>query len=239
MANLSPDLSQTQRIPPSSFSIEKATPEDLPTIVHTHHVFPRPANPSQVQGLYTSFPPSYWDRKEPLTLRPSEAVRHTRMIARILPTFSEPSCHWLLAKHVPTGEIAACAWWIAPGSPIHNFSRKDAGEFYGWRDHSPELWAHVDDEAWSGYFKKADAKRKQVLGEQKHWYLASLFTVPAWQGKGAGKLLVRWGVEQADLEEPGTPCYLESSEAGRRLYEGFGFVAVGRGDGYLRRGGSV
>ena len=42
--------------------------------------------------------------------------------------------------------------------------------------------------------------------------------------RGAGSLLVQWGIEQSDAT--GLPCYLQASEQGRRLYEHYGFQEI-------------
>lgn len=47
--------------------------------------------------------------------------------------------------------------------------------------------------------------------------LALLVTASEHRRKGAGSLLLRWGIERA--EEMGLPCYLQASEEGKRLYE--------------------
>ena len=51
--------------------------------------------------------------------------------------------------------------------------------------------------------------------------LKLLHTDPKHQGRGAGGMLVRWGVEEA--RRRGVPAYLESSEAGHSLYRKYGF----------------
>jgi GNAT superfamily N-acetyltransferase len=128
---------------------------------------------------------------------------------------------------------------------VHEMFRKDAVDFYGWRDEFncsddefEELWSHVDDEEWSGHFAHTDAIRKQVMGNEPHWFLASLYTLPEWQGNGVGKLLLNWAIEQADATDPVTPMYLETSPAGRPVYLGCGFVAQGESN-MLRRGPAV
>ncbi|KAL5117334.1 hypothetical protein ACEQ8H_004779 [Pleosporales sp. CAS-2024a] len=120
---------------------------------------------------------------------------------------------------------------------------QDAVEFYGWRaqyaacsdDEWEPLWSHVDDEAWSGHFARADALREKVLGQEPHWYLAVLFTFPEWQAKGVGKMLLDWAIERADATLPVTPMYLEASLAGIPVYERSGFVLLGESN-MLRRG---
>lgn len=54
--------------------------------------------------------------------------------------------------------------------------------------------------------------------------LALLVTSSEHRCKGAGSLLLQWGIEKA--EEMGLPCYLQASEEGRRLYEKYGFEAI-------------
>ena len=46
------------------------------------------------------------------------------------------------------------------------------------------------------------------------------------QGRGAGGLLMRWGIDRADAA--GVECYSSASEAGRHVYERFGFEEAGR-----------
>jgi GNAT superfamily N-acetyltransferase len=206
---------------------------------------PFSVNSCQGEGIYKTFPTSFWDRKEPIALRPSEAVRQERFVRRFRPTFSHPLFHWVIVRHNPTNSIVGCAAWVAPGNPVHEHFRKDAVDFYGWRDQYncsdeefEELWSHVDDKAWTGHLADTDAVRKEVLGDEPHWFLASLYTLPEWQGNGVGKLLLNWAIRQADATEPVTPLYLESSPAGRPVYMRAGFVPQGETN-MLRRGPAV
>lgn len=167
------------------------------------------------------------------------------MVARVRPTFSHPHMHWVVARDVPSDEIIGVAGWVEPGCPVHDLMRRDAIEFYGWREQFgsdeelEELWSHVDDNAWTGHFIETDAVRREVMGDEAHWYLATLMTLPAWQGKGIGKLLLKWAIEQADATDPVTPMYLETSLAGRKVYMKNGFVPQGGESNMLRRGPAV
>lgn len=42
-----------------------------------------------------------------------------------------------------------------------------------------------------------------------------------------GSVLLQWGMDKADLEQPPLPTVLESSKAGRPLYEKRGFKVEG------------
>ncbi|PNS20578.1 hypothetical protein CAC42_305 [Sphaceloma murrayae] len=75
-------------------------------------------------------------------------------------------------------------------------------------------------------FRVAQYKsKKEHLAGRPYLYLKSIATHPDHQRKGAGKVMMRWGLRKAD--DLGVPAYLEASEAGRRLYEQSGFEAKG------------
>ena len=56
--------------------------------------------------------------------------------------------------------------------------------------------------------------------------LEMLVTDPAFQGQGAGKLMMSWGLERADRD--GVEAYLEASPEAVPLYERSGFREAGR-----------
>ena len=126
------------------------------------------------------------------------------------------------------------ACWSLPGNPIHCHLRRSAVEFYGLRDKTDwtdeqidEMWSHVSPEAWDGDQAQLDDVRRSVMGDEPHWFLAPLLTWPEWQGKGVGKKLLNWAIEQADGEEPPTPMFLESAITARAVYLHVGFVPCG------------
>lgn len=53
-------------------------------------------------------------------------------------------------------------------------------------------------------------------------------TDPKYQGKGAGSLILQWGIERAGQQ--GTEAYLEASPDAVSLYEKFGFREAGQID---------
>lgn len=61
--------------------------------------------------------------------------------------------------------------------------------------------------------------------------LEILATDPAYQGKGAGSQIMRWGLEQAD--KGGFEAYLEASPDAVPLYERMGFREAGRTDTFI------
>jgi GNAT superfamily N-acetyltransferase len=91
---------------------------------------------------------------------------------------------------------------------------------------------------WDEQFADDDRQRKELLGDEPHWYLAPLCTFPEWQGRGVGKLLLNWAIEQADATDPVTPLYLESAPTARAVYMHCGFVPQGAYN-FIRRGPAI
>jgi GNAT superfamily N-acetyltransferase len=221
-------VSPTTRVPSNSISLSLCIPADAPRIA---------------QLTYTCFPSSGWDKLEPSSIRdPDQAVRERRLATRLLPSFHLPNMKWVKAVYSPTGEIVGVAGWFAPGMPTHNIIRRSAVDFYdfksimGWSDADvAEMWTGVDVEAWDKQFGDCDGVRKEVMGEEPHWFLAPLLTWPEFQGRGVGTMLLRWAMEQADRTEPPTAMYLESSKTARAVYLHHGWVPVGEVN-MVRRG---
>lgn len=65
-----------------------------------------------------------------------------------------------------------------------------------------------------------DADRRLITNAR---YLSFLIIDPKAQGKGIGSALLQWGLDQADSANPPLPVVLESSPAGRPVYEKRGF----------------
>ncbi|KAL1886154.1 hypothetical protein Plec18167_000083 [Paecilomyces lecythidis] len=72
--------------------------------------------------------------------------------------------------------------------------------------------------------KAAEAKKK-IMGEEAYWYIAALATLPEYQRRGAGSLLMTEFCKQAD--ETGHKSYVEASPLGRPVYQRFGFETQG------------
>ncbi|KAJ4314347.1 hypothetical protein N0V94_006507 [Neodidymelliopsis sp. IMI 364377] len=206
-----------------------------------------PCTPSDAakiaEGLYTCFPVEWWTPKEPPLLHPTDpAARAHALAQRLLPTITHPNNHWLNAV-TPTGDVAGMACWIAPGAPIHSLLRRDAVTTFNWdkkmgwsTEDIDAMWSHVNDTNWSEQMKKQDEVRADVLGDEAHWYLGSVFTWPEARGTGAAKKLIEWAIEQADAQDPVTPMWLESRPTARGLYEKMGFRPVVGEYYFVRRG---
>lgn len=157
-----------------------------------------------------------------------------------------PEMKWVKAVLTSTGEMVGVAGWMSPSNPdIHNIFRRSAVDHYGWKkamgwteEELDELWAHVSDEKWNVAFAELDDVRREVMGDERHWFLAPLLTWPEYQGRGVGKRLMNWAIEQADATDPVTPMYLESAPTARAVYMHCGFVPQGTIN-FVRRGPAV
>jgi GNAT superfamily N-acetyltransferase len=59
---------------------------------------------------------------------------------------------------------------------------------------------------------------KRIMGDQPHWHCWMMGVLPARQGTGVGRRLMRYTFEQSD--RAGLPCYLETfSESSVRVHE--------------------
>ncbi|KAF2137922.1 uncharacterized protein K452DRAFT_257132, partial [Aplosporella prunicola CBS 121167] len=131
---------------------------------------------------------------------------------------SKPYVHYLKVVDSDTGDVLACAKW-----EIHDQGRSD------------EQLAELDEpiqvaeeqrqyeKAHQEFFGYLNAGRK-ALGKKPHYFLSLLITDPNHQGRGAGGMLLRWGLERAD--KAGLITYLEATEAGRPVYKRFGFEDI-------------
>lgn len=65
-------------------------------------------------------------------------------------------------------------------------------------------------------------------GEMKYKDLQTLATHPDYQRRGVGKMLLNWGIEQAQQDK--TNVFLTATAEGRFLYKNQGFVELGEFD---------
>ncbi|OAA64714.1 Acyl-CoA N-acyltransferase [Niveomyces insectorum RCEF 264] len=120
-------------------------------------------------------------------------------------------------------KIVAFAVWHAP--------RPAGAPFVPFPDNVP--WPQNGNPAVADtFFRDLDRQHKRYMsdpatGQQiPHWFLELIATDPAYQGRGAAGLLLRFGEAQADAAN--VPCYLDATPAGLRVYTsaGHGFHAV-------------
>lgn len=86
----------------------------------------------------------------------------------------------------------------------------------------PDNWPEEGNpELANEFFGKLAEMHEEIMGSRLHWYLELIATRPAYQGKGAGGMLMQWGVNRSD--EDSLECYLDATPEGKPLYEKYGF----------------
>ncbi|MCJ1321693.1 hypothetical protein MMC15_007038 [Xylographa vitiligo] len=129
---------------------------------------------------------------------------------------TDPTAHFLHATDDSTGAILGWAEWLVLEKGLHpEAAAEDSdGQSAEEREWARALWAPV-----------AAARTRAVEQAGGKLLLLNLLCVdPASQRGGAGTALVRWGTKIAD--ERGVEAILESTLAGRHLYEQNGFYVV-------------
>ncbi|EEP77544.1 predicted protein [Uncinocarpus reesii 1704] len=162
----------------------------------------------------------------PRTLSPAD--RHAIQISRLQEAVeTDPTFHLLGAVDDETGEIVAVAKWNV-------FLDRAALEMWkrGARtDRDMEIPRGVDEEGYRFAKGRMYEAKKKWFGEEgrEHCFLAVLCTHPDHQGRGAGTLLLKYGLEIADKH--GVESFLEASAKGLPLYERYGFESITFPDG--------
>jgi hypothetical protein len=80
-------------------------------------------------------------------------------------------------------------------------------------------------DALSSLFDPLRAAQKEIMGTSEPYFmLNSLATHPEYRGRGAAKIMLDWGLKEADNRE--LPTYLDATGMARPIYEKRGFVVV-------------
>ncbi|KAK3370590.1 acyl-CoA N-acyltransferase [Podospora didyma] len=73
----------------------------------------------------------------------------------------------------------------------------------------------------AAFFGAIGGKHTTIMGDRLHFYLELICCRPEFMGNGAGGLMMRWGLEQADAG--GFETYLDATPSGKPLYDKNGF----------------
>ncbi|MCJ1313395.1 hypothetical protein MMC25_007073 [Agyrium rufum] len=128
----------------------------------------------------------------------------------------DPSQRWLKVTDTKINRIIGVANW-----QVYDGEKPPEDELDG----PAGTWDTPDDKEWAqAMFRAYMEDRRRVIREAKGpvMCLSILCVLPEHQYRGAGTMLTKWGADLAD--EIGAECTVESSLAGRLLYEQQGFV---------------
>lgn len=74
------------------------------------------------------------------------------------------------------------------------------------------------------FFGALAQKHEEHMAGQPHWYLELIGVSQQYQGKGAARQLVTWGVDRADRD--GVDAYLDASPMAAPIYRRYGFEDI-------------
>ncbi|OAQ65116.2 GNAT family acetyltransferase [Pochonia chlamydosporia 170] len=113
-------------------------------------------------------------------------------------------------KNVET--VVAFAKW---SHPVHT------GENY---NEPPWIWPDGTDlDTLAAWTAKATEAERRSIGDAPFYRLSFIGTDPAFRNRGAGHLLVQWGIQQSKASR--SPLYLESTVEAAAFYNKNGFTA--------------
>ncbi|RMZ01717.1 hypothetical protein D0862_06256 [Hortaea werneckii] len=138
---------------------------------------------------------------------------------------SEPGSHWFKTVD-PTPEdgepvVVGFVKWQEPRS-----------EGMELETELPEWPAEADGRVCEETFGEWGRRRRELMGGRGHWYLEIIATHPRYQGRGAGSMMINWGLERADQDN--VAAYLEASPEAVSLYEKLGFQNVASTDTWIQ-----
>lgn len=173
----------------------------------------RPGGPADVQDMCETVLDAFSGNIIGRTFFPRTSASARRFwLDALAEEVHDPNARFVVVEDTvvsPPALVAFAKWNIplAPGTP---------------QPPLPECWPADGDPALAGiFFGKLADMHEEIMADRPHWYLELMMTRRVYQGQGAGRMLMGWGVERADGE--GVECYLDATPEGKHLYERFGF----------------
>ncbi|KAF2454293.1 acyl-CoA N-acyltransferase [Lineolata rhizophorae] len=148
---------------------------------------------------------------------PPSAASREAQIKKTAKQFHNPHTRFWKAVDADTGEIAAAAKW--------SFYTEDRAQAEVDEDTQvPAPGPESNEEGHMAFFGHIAQSQREFLGTKKHALLHVLMTHPRHRKRGAGSILLREGLAEAD--RLGLESYVAASEDGLPLYAKHGFEAV-------------
>jgi GNAT superfamily N-acetyltransferase len=135
---------------------------------------------------------------------------------RVAPRMFGSFVRWtmLYGKAWTTGDLAAVALRRPPGT-------RSIGTWNALRSGLALTFLRMDNATRRRFGRAApivEETHKSIMGDQPHWHCWMMGVLPARQGTGVGRQLMRYTFEQSD--RAGLPCYLETfSESSMCVHE--------------------
>ena len=161
----------------------------------------------------------------PVTTKEEATIRLRCHMAKQLQRFTEdPSVNYLKVVDDSGSIVSVARWHWYPNG--YSYEKEAHWETYP-QSSLVEPWAKQFNIPLNNFILGSrDAARDDWMGKDRPcWILMHMVTRPSQRGKGAARLLIQWGIEQA--EKTGAPAYLEAGVMGRPIYEKMGFQQFG------------
>ncbi|KAL7625905.1 hypothetical protein AAE478_005129 [Parahypoxylon ruwenzoriense] len=178
-----------------SFQLRKATLPDAPAITDTY--FDAFGNHPVTRRVFKTR---------------SEDVQ-TYWIKSLEAEIQDPNAHYLVITDVASStpeRVIAFGKWRKPLTP----TSPPSPPALDWPEGADLVFIRE-------FLGMIDRKHEEITKGRPHWYLEILGVRKEHQGRGAGKQIVNWGLDQAD--EAGVEAFLAASPAGAPLYLKLGF----------------
>ena len=224
MSSVTASLSTSSFLP---FSLQPAIPNDIPNLAH-------------IAGeAFLS------DRHTQMKALGADPYNHEQTMTEALSTWIQrppDRCHLIKAVDDTTQEILGWVCWGFRGfqaqPPAPEASSSDPKGAKADKGSEPAPTASVDEPP---PLEETDLiKRLEALtdADMQHWmsqlmppgtkcmFIISIVVAPAYQGRGVGSALIRYGTKRAD--DDGVYCWVHASEAGYHPFAKQGFKVVGQ-----------
>lgn len=177
----------------------------------------RPGDPSDVPAMVKIFIEAFNSNPIGRTFFPrNDPSTHKFWTTTLTEEIHDPTARFHIITDSSSDAPIAFAKWIVPlppGTPSPPMPEESA-------------WPANQALAARFFQKLADMHSQIMAGAgceslRPHWYLEMMVTRPADQGRGAGAMLMAWGVARAEAD--GVEAYLDATPEGKPLYARFGF----------------
>jgi len=131
---------------------------------------------------------------------------------------ADASSHWFKVTDTSTNTVIAGArWHVHETNPYSKLPERPLVVAY---------WPEGDRRNYASMSISQIVLPRMKRYREPHLSLQLCFTHPDYRNRGAGKLIMEWGVRIAD--SLGINAYVEATEMGKHLYAKFGFIMVSK-----------
>ncbi|KIW16102.1 hypothetical protein PV08_06153 [Exophiala spinifera] len=137
---------------------------------------------------------------------------------------NDPTTRFMKVEDANTGEIVSLARWhrYSDGYPLED--KYTEIDVFAPPGSSPKFPQGLNGLLHAGLLEALLDRRPDYINRGVAWVLTTLVTRTDLRRRGAGGMLLQWGIEQAKKE--GAPAYLEAVPAAMSTYSSHGFKHI-------------